>query len=68
MSQLVYLMSILTTSPTQTIKQIDTQLYTSLWSNKTELIKRNIFQNTKKSGGESMSDDITLKDKGLNII
>jgi len=65
-SQLVYLMSVLSTSPTQTMKQIDTQLYTFLWSNKTERIKRNMLENTKESGGVSMSD-ITLKDKGLKI-
>ena len=58
-SQLVYLMSVLLTPPTQTMKQIDAQLYTFLWSNKTERIKINILQNT--------MPDITLKDKGLKI-
>jgi hypothetical protein len=65
-SQLVYLMSVLPTPPTQIIKQIDAQLYTFLWSNKTERIKRVILQNTKQSGGVSMPD-IILKDKGLTI-
>ena len=66
-SQLVYLMSVLSTSPTQTMKQLDAQLYTFLWSNKTERIKRNSLQNTKKSGEVSMPDDNILKDKGLKI-
>jgi hypothetical protein len=59
-------MSVLPTPPTQIIKQIDAQLYTFLWSNKTERIKRVILQNTKQSGGVSMPD-IILKDKGLKI-
>jgi len=50
-SQLVYLMSVLSTSPTQTMKQLDAQLYTFLWSNKTERIKRKLCRTPKNPGG-----------------
>ena len=65
-SQFVYLMSVLPTPPLHIVKQIDAQLYTFLWSNKTERIKRAILKNTKHFGGISMPD-IILKDKGLKI-
>ena len=65
-SQFVYLMSVLPTPSPQIIKQIDAQLYTFLWSNKTERIKRQILKNEKQLGGISMPD-IVLKDKGLKI-
>ena len=45
-SQLVYLMSVLTTSPTQTMKQINAR---------PERIKRKDLQNTKESGGVPMT-------------
>ena len=65
-SQFVYLMAVLPTPPLHIVKQINAQLYTFLWSNKTERIKRAILKNTKHFGGISMPD-IILKDKGLKI-
>ena len=43
-SQFDYLMSVLPTPPLHIVKQIDAQLYTFLWSNKTERIKSTILK------------------------
>ena len=55
-SQLVYIMSVLPTPPLEIFKQVDKRLYTFLWSNKTERVKRTILKNSKNVGGLGMPD------------
>ena len=65
-SQLVYIMSVLPTPPLEIFKQVDKRLYTFLWSNKTERVKRTILKNSKNVGGLGMPD-ITIKNTALKI-